>query len=362
VLALLASLMAFYPGAEWKDTDGKPIQAHGGSVIAAEGKYWFYGENKEKTDGVNGIWHWGMRVYSSNNLYDWKDEGLFIEPDVNAPKYAMRNPRSYSDRPHILYNDQTKKYVCWVKVQEDGIQTMSIFTADRIKGPYTLVKSGFRPDGFGAGDFDLVLEGGKGYIIYEVPHTHLNVSELSADFCDTVGKTTAHFPCKGPPFTREAPAHFVRNGRHYIFTSGTTSYWPNPTKIAEAASVVGPWKDLGLATRGDAKETTFDCQVSSVFKVPGKKDCYIAIGDRWLIDNTYSYAVVSNAFDVLFSKIGDDSSKAAANQFFAETRAQPQATCKGRYVWLPVKFDGDRPYLDWCERWSLDEYEDEMQP
>ena len=73
---MLAALNAFYPGAEWKDTDGKPIQAHGGSVIAADGKYYFYGENKEKTDGVNGLWHWGMRIYSSTDLYNWKDEGV----------------------------------------------------------------------------------------------------------------------------------------------------------------------------------------------------------------------------------------------------------------------------------------------
>ena len=53
---------AFYPGKVWLDTEGKRIQAHGGSVMYIDGVYYWYGENKEKTDGVNGIWHWGVRV------------------------------------------------------------------------------------------------------------------------------------------------------------------------------------------------------------------------------------------------------------------------------------------------------------
>lgn len=36
------------PGQVWLDTEGKRIQAHGGSVIYVDGSYYFYGENKEK--------------------------------------------------------------------------------------------------------------------------------------------------------------------------------------------------------------------------------------------------------------------------------------------------------------------------
>ncbi len=37
------------PGEIWLDTDGKPIQAHGGSVLVENQTFYFYGENKEKT-------------------------------------------------------------------------------------------------------------------------------------------------------------------------------------------------------------------------------------------------------------------------------------------------------------------------
>ncbi len=57
---------AFHPGKLWLDTEGKRIQAHGGSVIQIDGVYYWYGENKEKTDGQNGIWHWGGSLLQIN--------------------------------------------------------------------------------------------------------------------------------------------------------------------------------------------------------------------------------------------------------------------------------------------------------
>lgn len=47
---------AICPGQPWLDTEGKRIQAHGGAVRYEEGTYYWYGENKEYTDGKNGVW------------------------------------------------------------------------------------------------------------------------------------------------------------------------------------------------------------------------------------------------------------------------------------------------------------------
>ena len=35
---------AIYPGKTWLDTNGNPIQAHGGSVLYVDGIYYWYGE------------------------------------------------------------------------------------------------------------------------------------------------------------------------------------------------------------------------------------------------------------------------------------------------------------------------------
>ena len=123
----------FYPGQVWLDTEGKRIQAHGGSVMYIDGVYYWYGENKEKTDGKNGIWHWGVKCYSSKDLYNWKDEGIIIPPEPDDPDSSL-HPASCMDRPHIIYNKWTKKYVCWLKIMNrDGSQTETVMTADNVR-------------------------------------------------------------------------------------------------------------------------------------------------------------------------------------------------------------------------------------
>ena len=31
-------------------------------------------------------------------------------------------------------------------------------------------------------------------------------------------------------------------------------------------------------------------------------------------------------------------------------------TSRANYVWLPVRFEGDRPYIDWKDEWTIEEY------
>ena len=71
---------SFHPGQPWLDTNGKRIHAHGGSIFYENGRYYWYGENKEKTTGLDSIWHWGIRCYVSGDLYNWDDLGLIIPP------------------------------------------------------------------------------------------------------------------------------------------------------------------------------------------------------------------------------------------------------------------------------------------
>lgn len=49
------------PGKVWLDTEGKRIQAHGGSLFYEDGIYYWYGENKEKTTGESSVLHWGIK-------------------------------------------------------------------------------------------------------------------------------------------------------------------------------------------------------------------------------------------------------------------------------------------------------------
>ena len=342
------------PGQVWLDTEGKRIQAHGGSVIYDNGTYYWYGENKEKTDGVSDILIWGVRMYASKDLYNWEDLGNIIPPNLDDPTSPV-HPHSKMDRPHIIYNPRTKKWVCWMKIMEpDGRQTASVMTADKLTGPYTRVHTGLKPLGMSAGDCDLVgAPDGKGYYYFERVHSETICADLTDDFTNVTGHYSTHYPHPYPPFVREACAHFVRNHKHYLITSGTTGYLPNPSEVAIGDTYHGPFTVLGDPCPNDESKTTYHCQVSSVFKVQGKKDLYIAVGDRWLPEYMdLEYDQYAKAFQAGFDPNADEEfkKKYPMPPFVKNTKIAD-------YVWLPIRFDGEMAYLDWHDEWRIEDYE-----
>ena len=342
---------SFRPGQVWLDTDGNRIQAHGGSVMYIEGTYYWYGENKEKTDGISDIWHYGVRCYSSKDLYNRKNEGIIIPPEPDNPDSSL-HPSALMDRPNIIYNNKTKKYVCWLKIMnKDGTQTETILTADSILGPYTKVKEGLRPLNMSAGDFDLVVaEDGKAYYYFERVHSETICADLNEDYTDVTGYYSTYFPHPYPPYVREATAHLKRNNKHYLITSGTTGYFPNPSEVAIADTWHGPFTVLGNPHPDDKTNTSFHSQISSVFKVEGKKDLYIACADRWLpkaMDKKYE--VYAEMFEAIFT--GKEFDESLMGEKVVEN------TSIADYVWLPLRFDGDMIYIDWHDEWRIENYE-----
>ena len=346
---------AFHPGQLWLDTEGKPIHAHGGSVMYLDGVYYWYGENKEKTDGRNGIWHWGVRCYASTDLYNWEDKGVIIPPDLENTTSPL-HPSTMSDRPHIIYNKSTKKFVCWIKSMfRDGTQSHSVHVADHILGPYTMVRKGLRPFGMSAGDFDLaVADDGKAYHFFERVHSETICADLTDDYTDFSGYYSTHFPGEHPPFVREATAHFCRKSRHYLLTSGTTGYRPNPSEVAISKTFHGPYTVLGNPHPGDPSDTSYHSQVSSVFKVHGKKDLYIAVGDRWCPDypdlDYHNYKLrYMNAFDPDYcGPIGEPDAYPGDDKL---------NTSRAVYTWLPIRFDGEMPIIEWHDHWRIEDFE-----
>ncbi|HJC90668.1 MAG TPA: family 43 glycosylhydrolase [Candidatus Mediterraneibacter excrementigallinarum] len=301
---------AFYPGKTWLDTEGKRIQAHGGSVMYIDGTYYWYGENKEKTTGKDEIWHWGVRCYTSKDLYNWEDRGLIIPPEPENPGSSL-HPSSMMDRPHIIYNKRTGKYVCWLKIMNrDGSQTETVMTADNILGPYTKVREGLRPLDMSAGDFDLaVAPGGKAYYYFERVHSETICADLTPDYTDVTVYYSTHFPHTAPPYVREATAHFYRKGKHYLVTSGTTGYLPNPSEIA----VADRW-------------------------VPGHMD--------WKYEN----------YKKTFEQMFDPDYHGEINTEDYELDSSVD-TSVADYVWLPFRFSGEMGYLDWKEEWRIEDFE-----
>lgn len=354
------------PGQVWCDTDGNPIQAHAGQLYFENGVYYWYGEDKSNmvVDKVGEPYHLGVRCYSSTDLYNWKNEGTILSAvdDINN----VLDYRRIFDRPQIIKNEKTGKYVMWIKISGDAehirdwkSQRAIIAVADKVLGPYTVVKE-FKPDGLNMGDFDFVTDDltGKTYIYFsKIAGNPSEVAclELTDDFLGVKEGYSLHFPYDAPPATRESPAIFKRNGKYYISTSGCTGYHPNPSMVAVADIAAGPWRELGNICVGDDTKSTFHSQISCIFKHPYKKDLYIAMGDRWLSDlDLDKLPWITEGYRTLQSKTPIKTDLTWQEVWQYSKRNISKAT----YVWLPFKFDENgKPYLTWEDEWKIEDYE-----
>ncbi len=339
-------------GKPFLDTNGNRIQTHGGSVLFDGGKFWWYGENKEfTTSSYCAIRHNGVKMYSSDDLYNWTDEGIVLYPS-DDPKNPLHQTR-IAERPHIIYNEKTKLYVMWIKlmgssenIADSGCQYYGVAVSPKITGPYELIKT-FHPCSMNSGDFDLYVNpsDGKAYIYFERVHTELICADLTDDYTGVTGYYTSHFPYLYPPFTREAPAFFTRHGLKYLLTSGTTGFFPNATESAVSRLFHGEWEVLGDPSIGDVTRTTFGSQISSVFRHPHKQDLYIAIADRWLVDYDLGLSpLVHNNFIRGFSP---DRNNLPDDGGIRLGEISEYNLCNAEYLWLPLKFEGDRVILEY---------------
>lgn len=355
----------FRPGKEWRDVNGELIQAHGGQITYIEGKYYWYGENKDMTVHGSPYWHNGVRCYSSEDLYNWKDEGILLEAndDINSPLCRER----IIDRPHILHNKKTGKYVMWMKLtgtpdkpKDWSTQHVGIAVSDSFIGKYTFV-SEFFPNGEQMGDFDFIENTDTGEVYLYFSHiigpnpSDVLCMKLTEDYMGVEEGKIQYFPYGHPPASRESPAFFRHGGKIYLTTSGTTGYNPNPTMIAAADKCEGPWEVLGDFCEGDITKSTFHSQISCIFK-HHEKDLYIAVGDRWLVDlDLKNLPLITKMYDALQSGKPQTDTNYTWEQAFSFSKRD---TYKATYVWLPVKFHEDgRPYIAWSEEWKIDDFD-----
>ncbi len=240
-------------------------------------------------------------------------------------------------------------------------QSTTVLTADRFLGPYEIVQTGLRPLNMNAGDFDLVKAyDGKAYYYFERVHSELICADLTDDYIGVTPYYSTHFPLVQPPYVREAPAYFYRKGKHYLFTSGTTGYLPNPSEIALANTFHGPWSSLGNPHLNDASNTSFNSQISSVFKYPYADDLYIALADRWVSNlpelhgqdfyNGKAYERTAEMFRRSFC------GESADKKINSQDVSSKINTSLADYVWLPISFEGDKPVLRWRNEWRIEEF------
>ncbi|MDD6209907.1 MAG: glycoside hydrolase family 43 protein [Bacteroidales bacterium] len=347
---------SFRPGMLFPDTDGVHINAHGGGILSHNGKYYWFGEHKIAGKLGNSA-QVGVSCYSSDDLYNWKNEGIALAVSEDSTHDIARG--CVLERPKVIYNAKNNNYVMWFHLERKGNSYSSALTgvavADKPEGPYRFIRS-FRPDAgawpvnvsdfhkrtdnrtkeaFSGGDLPepidsgmmnligrdfekgqmsrdmnlFVDDDGRAYLVHaSEENSTLHISELTDDYTDTRGHYVRLFPGR----FMEAPALFKRDGKYYLIMSGCTGWAPNEARSAVADSLFGEWRELGNPCVGEDADLTFHSQSTYVLPVDGKEDCFIFMADRWV----------------------------------------PENPIDGRYVWLPLTFEGEKPVLRWTDEWS----------
>jgi len=351
------------PGELWNDTNGVPINAHGGGVLFHEGTYWWFGEHKISGEEGNRA-HVGVHVYASENLTDWRDEGIALAVD-DSPGSEIPTG-CILERPKVIYNPRTGKFVMWFHLEPKGGgyggARSAVAMADAPAGPYRFLHS-LRPNagvwpenvpdegkrvltereeedlaalGLGGAPFpwypkdivfrrdfecgqmarDMTLfvdDDGSAYHVYASENNGtLHVSLLDETFTKPAGCYIRIFPGR----FHEAPAIMKWNGRYWLFTSDCTGWSPNTARLSSALSIWGPWEEHGNPCLGSGAQiaNSFESQPTFILPVQGKRDAFIYMADRW----------------------------------------RPRNAIDGRHVWLPVVFKHGLPVLEWRNEWGMD--------
>ena len=350
------------------DTNGNQIQAHGGQIqqftVDGETKWYWVGEDKTNDYRPVG----GIHVYSSDDLYNWTDEGVVLQTMENPDQFEtdpyfkalygdeteekqeeifidLDRNNCVMERPKMLYNEKNDNYVIWFHADgrtptndaDYGKAKAGVAVSDSPTGPFKLLgtyKLQHAGDNYGYDGYDnrgsvrdmnlFKDDDGTAYVIYSSEGNEtMYVAKLNEDY--TYLSASPEEAVEGVDFTRnfakwsrEAPAMFHYKDKYYIITSGCTGWSPNQAKYAVADHPMGPWTEIGDPCTDWGWETTYDTQSTCVFPVDAENGKFIYMGDRW------------NAGDL----------------------------SESRYVWLPVEFQPDNKIaLRRYENWTLEDLE-----
>lgn len=312
---------------EWHDTRGEIINAHDGGIIFIGDKYYWYGlalralgQDKGENNGAATII--GINLYSSTNLLEWNYEGVILSTsqNVNSP---LRSPMRL-ERPKIIYNKKTKKFVLWFHYvgypgnhgQEIGLADAGVAVSDKITGPFKYIGH-HRPinDSGAVKDCTLFMDNDStAYFVYDrkMPDGSrcLHVVKLTDDFLHSTDKWTKIDIAN----RREAPAVFKHNDTYFLITSDVSGWKANAAKTFKSTNILGPWSEVGNPCVGEQKESTYNTQCTSVFKVNDKKNLSIIMLER---HNTSNFLKCS-------------------------------------YVWLPIEINKNQePFFLYKKEWNL---------
>lgn len=253
-------------------------------------------------DKTNGTAFININCYSSTNLVEWDYEGALLTQTASGDI----GPGRIIERPKIIFNKSTNKYVMWMHIDSAAYSEakIGVATGDTVCGKYTYLGNE-RPLGFQSRDSGTYVDDdGKGYLLTEDvchnralhPSTLLKCSQrqnglrinlLSDDYTKIINNTYV-FAEK-----YESPALIKKDGVYFMFASRLTGWNPNDNYYSTATSLSGPWSAWKFFATGGTN--TYASQTTFVLPVG---DGFVYLGDRWvpppnLIRSTYIWLPLS---------------------------------------------------------------------
>lgn len=234
-------------------------------------KYYLY----PTSDGFDGWSGYYFKTFSSEDLKEWKDEGVIID---------LKKDVSWADRnawaPCIEEKKVKGKYKYYYYFT--AAQKIGVAVADDPAGPF--VDSGkplidFRPEGIKGGqeiDPDVFTDpkSGKSYLYWG--NGYMAVAELNKDMV-SIKKNTVKVMTPDNTF-REAIEVFYRNGVYYFLWSEDDTRSENyRVRYATAKSPMGPLTipENNLILSKDPSQGIYGTGHNSVIQVPGKDEWHI---------------------------------------------------------------------------------------
>ena len=309
---------AIIPGEVWKDTDGNPINAHGGGLLYHEGTYYWYGEYKKGETILPewATWECYRTDVTGVSCYSSRPAELEVRGYCTSCRERRRETRpapqqgAGTSQSDLQREDKVPRHGAHVESADYSKACAGVAVSDSPTGTFTYVGS-FRPNGAMSRDQTVFIDdNGKAYQFYSSENNAtLYISELTDDYLKPTGRYTRNFVKQ----SREAPAVFKYNGKYYMLSSGCTGWDPNVAELAVADSIMGQWTSIGNPCTGPDADKTFYAQSTYVQQIYGKGNAYIAMFDRWK------------------KKDLEDS----------------------RYVWLPLEFGKDGTItIPWRDSWD----------
>lgn len=266
-------------GELWYDTEGSILHAHGGHMLKWGESWYWYGENRTENRYVS--------VYKSSDLLNWTFCNDVLTTESPTAEHRVRTNRRLRsekggkinvERPKVLYNRKTGKFVMWMHV-ENGVDyhdaACGIAVCDTPDGDFTYLGS-FNPFGYMSRDCTLFedKDGSAYFISASRDNADMHMYRLADDYLNV--DCLVHKLWQGE--YREAPAVMERDGKYYMFSSFCTGWAPNQCRYACAGSMEGRWSTL--TDIGDS--TTYHTQPA--FILPVEKEgttVYYYVADRW---------------------------------------------------------------------------------